>query len=60
MHHYLSRRSALIVVNAMMILGLWVSGSVSATPEGIAAAAVTIGVMNAIAWRSSKEFPEWR
>ncbi len=60
MHRYVSRRQAYILLNLIMLFSLWITGTVTQETNSIVAAVLVIGIMNVVAWRSAKEFPEWK
>ena len=59
-HRLISKRTAMILLNLGMFVSLWVGGELKAELGSVAAAAVAVIIMNFVAWRSGKDFPDWK
>jgi hypothetical protein len=60
MHQLISKKTAMVILNLGMLVCFWTSGAVEGTASSIAAAVSAVLIMNAVAWRSGKEFPDWK
>lgn len=59
LHRCMSKRAAMVLLNAVIVLCLRASGEVK-DRYSLAAAIAAALIMNAVAWRSTKEFPGWK
>jgi hypothetical protein len=60
MHRHISKRTFMIIFNIMGAAVLWFGGAVKADLESIIAVPLTFIIMNLVAWRSTKDFPDWK
>ncbi len=60
MHRLISKRTAMILFNLGMGIFLFASGEVTLEPDSIVAVIVVVVIMNFVAWRSGKEFLDWK
>ncbi len=50
----------MILFNMISIGFLWVSGEVKAELGSVSACTLALIIMNAVVWRSGKEYPDWK
>jgi len=50
----------MVLLNLGMLACIWGSGEVKAELVSVAAAVLAVLIMNVVAWRSTKDFPEWK
>ena len=60
MHRLISKQTAMILFNLCMGIFLFASGEVTLKPDSIVAVIVVVVIMNFVAWRSGKEFLDWK
>jgi hypothetical protein len=60
MHQLISKRTAMIILNVAMLVSFWAAGKLKADLQSIAATITTLVIMNLVAWRSGKDFPDWK
>lgn len=60
MHRLISKRTAMIVFNIGGLLFIWVNGEMKADVVSIVALVIALIIMNAVVWRSGKEYPDWK
>lgn len=60
MHRYISRRTAMIWFNLVLLFGMWAKGLLEYTADSIITCVLTMTIMNYVAWYSTRHFPDWR
>jgi hypothetical protein len=60
MHRLLSRRTCMVIFNLALIAFMGLRGRFHRDFGSIAVVGIVLVVMNVIAWKSTKDFPEWK
>lgn len=60
MHQRISKRTAMILFNIAGLLLIWANGEMRADAVSIVALVIALIIMNAVVWRSGKEYPDWK
>lgn len=60
MHRLISRRTFMILFNICGLLAIWADGHMSADVVSFIALVLALAIINALVWRSTKEYPDWK
>jgi hypothetical protein len=59
-HQLLSKKQCFLLFNVIGTGSLIITGRLTFSLKSIVIAAIALGVMNAVAWLSSRYYPDWK